>query len=48
MDWERKIAFDHNGPQIPYTIKVNSCKSTDLVMRIDLILAIYVTILKFS
>ena len=31
-----EIAFDHNGPPTRYKMKVNTCKSIDLVIRIEL------------
>ena len=41
MDWARKITFDHNGHQHRiYKIKVNNCKLTDFVIRIELTRAI--------
>ena len=40
MDWARKISFDHNGPPTLYKIIMNNCMLIDLVIRIELTLAI--------
>ena len=50
MDYARKVAFDHNGPQpapTPYKIQINNRKFIDLVMRKTRVI-FNATILKFS
>ena len=48
MDWTAKIAFDHNKPPTACKIKVNNCKSIDLVKQIKIELTRAILMPQFS